>query len=73
MKEQLQKVENVIKVDEGVFRINDCVQISNLSFHEDGRFLADLEYDETVITEEDAEKLVNDFIVEAIQDSLEQE
>lgn len=67
-----QKVEKVIKIDEGVFRINGCVQVSDLSYEEDGRFLANIEFDESQITEQNAEKLVNDFIVEAIRDSLEQ-
>lgn len=67
------KLTEVKKIKSGMYRLNDCVQISNLTINNDGSFSADMHFDDKSISEKNAEKLMKLFVSEALTESLKSE
>lgn len=59
-------ITTVNKIKEGMYILNESVVIHNFYFEEEGLTYS-IDYDETLITEQEAFKLCDEFIAEAIK------
>lgn len=59
-------IKEVVKLEEGKYKINDAVIVSNLDYEDDGVTYT-IDYDENMIEEDEAGKLVDEFINLAIK------
>lgn len=69
---KMTEIKDVKKISSGVYLINECVQISNIGLTTNGEFYSDIEFNEHLITEEQAEELVKKFVSDAVSDQLTQ-
>jgi len=54
-------ITGVVKLEEGKYKINDAIILSNLDFCEDGVSFK-IDYDENMLTEEEANSISDEFI-----------
>ena len=64
-------ITDVKKIKEGAFMINESVVVSNLDFTDDEGITYSLDYDENLIQEQEAFKLVDLFFNEVFKNYLE--
>jgi hypothetical protein len=64
-------ITDVKKIKEGTFMINESVVVSNLDFSDDEGVTYSLDYDENLIQEKEAFKLVDLFFSEVFENYLE--
>jgi len=64
-------ITDVKKIKEGAFMINESVVVSNLDFTDDEGITYSLDYDENLIQEQEAFKLVDLFFNEVFENYLE--
>ena len=64
-------ITDVKKIKEGAFMINESIVISNLDFTDDEGITYSLDYDENLIQEQEAFKLVDLFFNEVFENYLE--
>jgi len=58
-------ITNMEFMEDKSIRFNDCLSVSNLVM-EDNNLLYDLEYDETIITEQEAKEMSESCILEML-------
>lgn len=66
----MNKITEVKKLETGVYLINDCIKISNIGITENGEFYSDIEFNEYLVTEEQAEQLVKKFVSKALMNDI---
>jgi hypothetical protein len=63
-------ISDVKKIKEGTFMINESVIVSNIDFSDDEGVIYSLDYDENLIQEQEAFKLVDLFFSEIFENYL---
>ena len=67
------KLKTVKKIKEGIYMLNDVLQVSEFSIDEtdESGIFCKMDFNETEISEEDANELVDNFIGEALNNIIE--
>lgn len=64
-------ITSVVKLKENMYKLNDCIIIRHVSCDDNMNISVDYDIDEDMITEAEAEKIVNKFIKDAIESVVE--
>ena len=60
-------IKEVIKLDDGVWLINKSVKVYNLSVEDNGDIFTDIEFNESMISAEEAQELADELVSRGIK------
>jgi len=65
-------VKSVVKMADGMFKLNDDIIISDIECDDDG-ISYKMNFDESTLTQGECEEIVRDFFFEALNDAVNEE
>lgn len=65
-------ITEVVKLDDGVWVINETVKVYNLTVEDNGEIYCDIDFNEKVITAKEASELADELISRAVKAKIDE-